>query len=110
MGLFSGDKEVRVEKKGFDVDEAEKILKEKYDLSDIDPRDLGEVKSMVKLAAELGLHEENNLPGSALSILEEIDKQQKLEIEQRFLLIKQNDRINKSLEQLFYLLEDKTNM
>lgn len=110
MGFFSSDKEIRVEKKKFDVDEEEKILKEKYDLSDIDPRDLAEVKSMVRLAAELGLHDTDNIPGNLPAIIIEMNKQQKLEIEQRFLLIKQNDRINKNLEQLFYLLEDKTNM
>ncbi|MDD7306191.1 MAG: hypothetical protein PUG67_06350 [Peptoniphilaceae bacterium] len=110
MGLFSSNNEVNAEKKGFDVEEAEKILKEKYDLSDIDPRDLGQVKTMLKQAAELGLHDYKNIPGNNLKILEEIDKQQKLEIEQKFLLIKQNDRLNKNLEQLFYLLEDKTNL
>lgn len=110
MGLFSSKNDEVIEKKGFDVEEAEKILIEKYDLGDIDPRDLGETKSMVKMAAELGLHDSNNIPGDIVSLLKEIDRQQKLEIEQRFLQIKQNDRINKSLEQLFYILEDKYKM
>lgn len=112
MALFSSDKEKeeRVEKKGFDIDESEKILMEKYDLAEVDPRDLSEVKSMVKLAAKLGLDDEDNIPGDKTSLLEEIDKQQKLQIEQNFLKIKQNDRIYKMLEQVFYLMEDKTNM
>lgn len=110
MGLFSSDKEVIIDKKKLDVEKAEEILKEKYDLSDIDPRDLAEVKSMLKQAAELGLDDANNIPKSLGNIVVEIDQQQKLAIEQRFLLIKQNDRINKNLEQLFYLLEDKSNM
>lgn len=110
MGLFTNNDDKIISKKDFDLEEAEKILKEKYDLADIDPRDLGEIKSIVKMAAELGLHDSNNLPGDIVSLLKEIDKQQKLAIEQRFLQIKQKDRINKSLEQLFYLLEDKVNI
>lgn len=110
MGLFTNNDDKIISKKDFDLEEAEKILKEKYDLADIDPRDLGEIKTIVKMAAELGLHDSDNLPGDIVSLLKEIDKQQKLAIEQRFLQIKQNDRINKSLEQLFYLLEDKANM
>ena len=64
MGLFSSDKEVIIDKKKLDVEKAEEILKEKYDLSDIDPRDLAEVKSMLKQAAELGLDDANNIPKS----------------------------------------------
>jgi hypothetical protein len=112
MGLFSKNNQESQgpTKKPVNIEEAKKNLLEKYDLKDIDPRDLPLVEDLINRAAELGLDDHDNLPLRAIELLQEIAKQQKIEIDQRFLLIKQNDRINKSLEQVFYLLEDKHNM
>lgn len=100
MGLFAS-KEEKEEKKKNKEKEMLEGFDRLYGLGDLDPRDQGNLLDIIRQSNSLGYLDTGNfLSGNEKDFLQQGVWQQKMEVDQRFLLIKQNDRLNKNLEKI----------
>lgn len=100
MALFKSKEEKDLEKQEKEKEKIEKFL-DHYNLDDIDERDRANILDLARQDKALSFLDAGTfLSGDEKDFLQQIAYQQQLIRDQNFLMIKQLDRLNKSLERL----------
>lgn len=100
MALFKSKEEKDLEKQAKEQEKIEKFLNH-YNLDDIDERDQANILDLAGQDRALSFLDAGTfLSGDEKDFLQQIAYQQQLIRDQNFLMIKQLDRLNKSLEKL----------
>lgn len=100
MALFGNREEKEIKKEEKKEEKIQGLLR-KYNLTDLDSRDKENIESMLLSDKSIEFTSSANFISSdEKSLLRQIMYQQGLEIDQKFLIIKQLDRLNKNLEKL----------
>lgn len=100
MALFGNREEKEIKKEEKKEEKIQGLLR-KYNLTDLDSRDKENIESMLLSDKSIeSASSANFMSSDEKSLLRQIMYQQGLEIDQKFLIIKQLDRLNKNLEKL----------